>query len=89
MHTETELKTGNAALWDTFAGLVPVKVTAITGVSGNASTGQKVFFTITDTRGPYAKNEQSWDFGLHVVPKKSVFLRDGQYRIRQYNVITD
>lgn len=82
MQTNRILKPGCNAFWDTFAGLVPCKVTRIEGArpDGIPSTCQTVFFTLTDDRGAYRKGENHSDFALHVVPPGA--LVRGQYSTR-------
>lgn len=65
---------GNLAYYDTlFNGLVPCKVTGLDGVN--------VYFTVTADRGTYKRGEKLSSTGFHVVPRKMVYVRNGQYRI--------
>ena len=80
------LTTGSLAYFDCPAGLIPCKITAITGNPGPASSSQDVTITLTATRGAYPRGESRTVWALHVVPRKSVFVRGGKYRIHYYEV---
>ena len=49
------LTVGSKALYDSISGLIPCKVTAITGKSGIASSEQQVTVLLTATRGAYRR----------------------------------
>jgi hypothetical protein len=83
------LKTGDVAYWDTFAGAVPCRVTAITGTSGMCGTAQKVQFTLTAGRGPYKSGEEHEDFGHSVFPRNCLCKRLYTSHIRPYVVQVD
>ena len=72
------LRTGMKAYYDSFAGLLPVKVTRITGTSGIASTAQRVTFQVQQTRNGYKFGEVIEASGLHVIPRKAA--RSGKIR---------
>jgi hypothetical protein len=80
------LQPNNPAYFDTFAGLVPVTVTRITGTPGIASTAQQVEFTVTKTHGPYKQGEQLKSCGLHVCPVAAIRRTQYSVRIRPYTV---
>ena len=81
------LRTGDLAYYNSFSGLIPCKVTKITGPFGFAGSEQNVTFTLTANRGPYRRGESLTQWALHVVPRKSVRVTGGQYRIRCYQVV--
>ena len=85
MSTMQTLTIGSLAYLDSFAGLVPCKVTAITGRSGFASSAQSVTLLLTANRGAYRKGESIETNGLHAVPRKAVHGKYGD-RIRVYQV---
>ena len=76
------LTVGCKAYLDSFSGLVPCKVLAIT--RGNGLTQVQV--KLTATRCAYKCGEILTDNSLHVVPRGAVHVRGGQYRIRLYSV---
>ena len=66
---------GTFAYLDTFAGLVPCKVTAI--------SGEGITIRLTATRGAYKRGEVlTYERGDSIVPRECVYVRDYQYRIR-------
>lgn len=77
-----ELRTGMLAYWDTFAGLVPCKVTAIKAAG-------EVSFTVTADRGPYQRGDSVWRGNGRVVPRKAVYTRTGVLYIRPFRTIAD
>ena len=77
------LKAGALAYFDTFAGLVPCRVTEI---FTTAAPGYSVRFKITATRGAYKRGETLDSHSRNVVPRSAVFVRSGQYRIRRYSI---
>jgi len=63
------------AYYDTlFSGLVPCKVTGYDGVN--------MYITVTADRGVYKKGEKLCAPSHDIIPRKMVFVRNGQYRIR-------
>jgi hypothetical protein len=76
------LKTGDLAYFDSFAGLVPCKIIAMTGRSGIASTAQEIVLRLTARRGAYRRGEVVLTTGLHAVPRGAV----RGNRIRPYQV---
>ena len=80
------LTVGALAYYDSFAGLLPCRVTAITGESGMCGTSQRVTATLTAHRGAWRKGEQVETFGHSVCPRSSIVVRAHQYRIRAYAV---
>jgi hypothetical protein len=83
---------GNLAYYDSSAGLIPCRVLTITGEPGMANTGQRVTVKLTANRRRvcgvwiYKRNEVIESNALHVIPRGSVCVRCGQYRIRGYSV---
>jgi hypothetical protein len=81
------LAMGSLAYYDSFCdGLVPCKVTEISGQSGPASTSQTITAILTASRGPWKRGEQIMSTGLHVVPRNAIRHVCGQARIRFYEV---
>ena len=76
------LKTGDLAYYDSFAGLIPCKVLAITGRSGRCGSDQSVTVKLTAKRGAWKAGETIHAWGLHVCPRGSV----RGNRIKPYNV---
>lgn len=60
---------GCLAYYDSFKGLVPCWITAITGTRGIGSTAQTVTIKFTATRGPFKRGETWITNGLHVCPR--------------------
>jgi ABC-type uncharacterized transport system ATPase subunit len=58
--------------YDTFSGLLPVKVVKITGVSGVASTAQQVTAEVLADLDEYHKGEQIVFSGLRLIPRQAV-----------------
>ena len=83
------VKTGGLAYYDTFAGLIPCRVLAVTGESGAASTSQMVCFRLTANKGVYRRGERLESSGLHVFPRTAVHQRAGQYVVWAYVVVAD
>lgn len=83
------LKTGGLAYFDSFAGPVPCKVLSITGTSGKAGSDQTVTVRFTAARGAYRSGETRTEWGLHIVPRRALYQRSGQFRILPYNVQCD
>ena len=71
----TTYHAGSLAYFDTFAGLVPCKVTRV-------SEDGNVEFRITDTIGAYKSGEIRTERPRDVVPRKSVRVRSGMFFIR-------
>lgn len=84
--TDNVLRVGAPAIWDSFAGPVPIAVLEITGPSGQPTSRNQVRFRLTANRGPYKKGEEFTFSALHVAPKASLIRRSGQYRITRYTV---
>lgn len=80
------LRVGDLAFFDSFSGMIPCKVTAITGQSGIASTAQSVTATLTESRGAWKQGEQIMLPAIHIVPRASVRYRYGIARIQPYKV---
>lgn len=83
------LRSGGAAFWDTFAGLIPVQIEKITGMSGLGSTRQTVSFRVARTMGPYRAGEAFERSGLWVVPRAAVTRRGSHLGILPYFVQVD
>ena len=83
------LRSGDRAYWDTFAGMIPVKVLSISGESGAAGSKQNVKFKLTGERGPYKRGEIHESWALHVVPRGAYFPRRYGARIGYYTVEVD
>lgn len=79
-------KAGELAFFDSFAGLVPVKVTSVDkgGPFSGWSIGapECVSATVTATRGTYKLGERLRLRATHCVPRSQVVTRSGSYRIR-------
>ncbi|MGI0133672.1 MAG: hypothetical protein ACREBW_01780 [Candidatus Micrarchaeaceae archaeon] len=74
------LSVGTKAYLDSFVGLVPCKVLAI-------SEEHRVTVKLTAQRGAYKRGEVLPDQSArHIVPRSAVFIRCGQYRIRSFQV---
>lgn len=87
------LTVGSLAYFDSFGGMIPCKVTAITGTSGVPSTAQHVTLTVTASqahccgRSPYKRGDQIETNGIHAVPRKAHYHGScGIGRIRAYTV---
>lgn len=72
--------------FDSFNGLIPVKVLKITGTSGIASTAQRCTLEVTATRAGYRKGETIETFGLHLVPWQAVKATKFSTYIRPYEL---
>lgn len=71
---------GELAYYDTFSGLVPCKVT---NVRRREDGRTRVSVKLTATRGTYRRGEEIPDLRPdYVVPRSSVRVRSGMYRIR-------
>jgi hypothetical protein len=86
-----ELTVGCEAYYDSFAGLIPCKVTLIKipreeKNPGRPSTQHRIDFILTASRRPYEKGEKLTASALHVIPRDAVYVRSGQYRIGPYTV---
>lgn len=79
-----EHHTGELAYLDTFSGMVPCKVVDITTERAWMSDMERpvVVVKLTATRGAYRRGEVIPMPPEHVVPRSSVRVRSGQYRIR-------
>ncbi len=70
-----KLTTGSLAYFDSFGGMVPCKVTSITGPSGLPSSAQQVTLTVTASqakccgRSPYKRGDTIETNGLHALPR--------------------
>ncbi|MGQ0595867.1 hypothetical protein [Aquabacterium sp.] len=84
MYERQTLKVGDLAYVDTFAGLLPCKVTSITGTSGPAGSDQEVTACLTADCGAYKRGELMTRWGLSVVPRKSI--RGRGQRVLPYDV---
>ena len=73
------LRVGCKAYLDSFCGLVPCVVRSI-------ADDWNVSVVLTATREAYKRGEIVITNSLHVIPRRSVFVRSGIYRIRGYNV---
>lgn len=83
------LTTGMVARFDTFAGLVPVRVLSITGTSGPCGSAQDVTFRVTRNGRGYRAGETFTRWALHVIPVRAVRRRRYQTTIRAYRVECD
>lgn len=84
------LKTGDKAYFDTFNGLIPVKVTAIRGPKlGIASTLFEVDFEITTTVAAYKKGEKLTRAGINVIPRGAIKKGTYSQRIWPYYIQPD
>jgi hypothetical protein len=70
------------AYFDSFAGLVPCRIVAV-GDWNDPSSLARVQYSAT--RGAYKRGQfETWPL-RRLVPRKAVFIRSGQYRIRSYS----
>jgi len=84
------LKSGMSAFWDTFAGLIPVKVLSITGdIDPRPSSKHNVKFIVTNDTGPYKKGETFDRWSLDVIPPSAVHRRQYCTTIGFYKVQID
>jgi hypothetical protein len=79
---ESILKTGAQAYFDTFAGLIPARVTSV-------KDSWTVSLKLTATRGAYKRGETITTNSLHAIPRTAVHVRSGQYRIGFYRTEID
>lgn len=79
------LRSGSLAYLDTFCGLIPCRVNSIR----DTSAGRIASVTITGARTGYAKGTTEDRSTLHVIPRRAVVTRSGQYRILPYTVVSD
>lgn len=79
------LKSGMLAYYDSFGGMIPVKVMSITGQSGEPRSSTKIRVRVTTDRRPYRRGEIVETCALWVVPRKS---KHGT-RIQSYSVQAD
>jgi hypothetical protein len=98
MTTPKTLKTGCAAYFDTFAGLVPVKVLTVTAPEkppvfdlghGNARVSIKVTARVTKEHGPYKNGEVVESDSLHIVPRDAIIRHQFSSTIGVYDVVPD
>ncbi len=94
MTANRELRAGCAAYWDTFAGLVPVRVDCVTatgplGLQSRPSSDHSVRFTVTRDHGPYKAGEVHESWALDVVPPGALIRRCFDTRIGAYTVRAD
>ncbi|TDC01138.1 hypothetical protein E1091_03465 [Micromonospora fluostatini] len=76
------LKSGDLAYLDVIGTpLVPCRVESVKGRAGAPGTGQEITVKLTADRGAYKRGEVLTFSGSSVVPRSSVFVRNGQYRI--------
>lgn len=84
------LKPGARAYWDTFAGLVPCRVTAIRTDRPDdprPASWQSVDVEVTESTGPYAKGHRELQlWGLHVIPPGAIIRGQFSTRIGPYHV---
>jgi hypothetical protein len=92
------LKTGVLAYFDSFAGLVPVKVLSVTASKekplfnlgiGSARISTQVSARVTADLGVYRKGEVINSNSVHIVPRGAVLLTAFSSRIAPYNVEAD
>lgn len=87
------IKTGALAFWDTFAGPVPCKVTAVRSDNPNdtrPASWQSVDIEVTASQGAYKAGEKhSGLWGLHVFPRSSLMKRQYSMFIGAYAVHAD
>ena len=86
------LKTGENVYWDTFAGLVPVKVVSIKSrdpLNHRPSSDHEVIAKVTRDHGPYRKGETVSGWSIHFPPAKAIKRRKYSSTIGYYNVIAD
>ena len=86
-HTEEGRTLRAQWYYDSFSGLIPVKVLAIIGTSGIASTAQRCKLEVTASKGPFHKDEQLECFGLHLVPWQAVRRSRYATHIRPYELM--
>lgn len=72
--------------YDSFNGLIPVRVLRITGTSGIASTAQRCTLEVTVSRSAYTRGEVIETSGLHLVPWQAVRRTPFGTRIRPYSL---
>lgn len=92
------LKTGCLAFFDTFSGLVPVKVMSVTAPEkppafdlghGNARVSILVTAKVTADQGPYKKGEVIENDSVHIVPRGAIIRGKFSSAIGVYNVEAD
>jgi hypothetical protein len=83
------LRSGMTALFDSMAGMIPVKVLSITGESGAPSSRQEVKARVTRDTGGYKKGEVLSEWGLRIVPRAAFSARRHGARITYYTVEVD
>jgi hypothetical protein len=92
------LKTGADAFYDSFSGLVPVKVQSVTAPMekplfdlgfGPARASTAVTAKVTDDFAGYRKGEVLTGNALHIVPRRAVKKTEFSYRIVSYKVEHD
>lgn len=64
----TTFHPGDTAHWDTFSGLVPVRVTSVEAWA-HLPAHKRVTFEVLRKKGPYEKGETHQAFPTHVVPQ--------------------
>ena len=77
---------GCTARWDSFAGLVPVRVDAIKGPAGRPGSDCEVQFTVTEDHGCYRRGEKHQCSALWVVPLGAIRRRKYDTTIGYYSV---
>ena len=84
------LKTGSKAFFDSYSGLIPCVVLAVkSNPRDYGEMDAMVTFRLTSKRHGYRKSETLTFHAGMVVPRKAVYVRNGQYRIGQYHVQAD
>lgn len=78
---------GDLAYWDCFNGLIPVKIILASTVDGVCGTDAYLTYRTTAVRPGWSRGESrciwlSTSNRNSLVPRKSVYTRNGQYRIR-------
>lgn len=68
--------TGELAYIDSFSGLIPCKVMDI------AEDGKEMIVRVTANRPGWYRGDICLKFPKDIIPRKSVFVRCGQYHIR-------
>jgi hypothetical protein len=81
------LKVGCKAYYDSFRGLVPVKVTYVSGSSSVPSSSIRVKAKVTCDFGPYHKGEEIEFPSLWIIPAKALIRGQYTYTIGAYGVV--
>ena len=75
------LSVGCKAYFDCFTGLIPAVVVSLDDIDGSHPVAK---LKLTASRGAYKRGETIETSPLHAIPRKAVFVRARQYRIRRY-----